>query len=62
MKIFKKAIAILVVYIMATMMLPIGNLKSYATESIPQYLTINDIYIRSISQYQNKASVLKSKE
>ena len=57
MKNFKKTIALLVIYVITMIMLPIGNLKANATKKVPQYLTINDMYITSISQYQNKALV-----
>lgn len=61
MRNFKKSVALLVMYTMTILMLPIGNFKAYATKNVPQYLTINDMYVRSISQYQNKALVTYEK-
>lgn len=62
MKNFKKTVALLVMYVMTVLMLPIGNFKAYATENVPQYLTINDMYVESISQYKNKALVTYEKD
>ena len=59
---FKRIVALVVMYIMTILMLPLGDINVSATENIPQYLDINDIYINSLSQYKNKALVTYEKD
>lgn len=57
MKKFKKALAILVAYLMIVSVVPVKSLASNvnAVESIPKYLDYNDMYVSGVALYKDKA-------